>query len=167
MSNKGLKIKKYYKILVKDFKELTVLILNTHACFESRDLLLVKYFPFFLNITPSNRSTRDNFKNFHFEITQGEIILPRSFPFLCASVSAESMASLIVVSLVARLLSLSSPISFLLWKNTIETSQRKILVVFRVDQTLIQRPKRTLIQIARYKNDVLTKNNCACPRCSM
>lgn len=49
--NAGLKIKEYYEILVKDFKELTVVILNMHACFESRDSLLVKYFLYFLSIS--------------------------------------------------------------------------------------------------------------------
>lgn len=34
----GQKVKEYYKILVRDFKDSTVpLILNMHACFESRD----------------------------------------------------------------------------------------------------------------------------------
>lgn len=51
----GQKIKEYNKILLIYFKDSTVLILNMHACFESRDSLLVKYFLFFfLNITPSN-----------------------------------------------------------------------------------------------------------------
>lgn len=43
----GLKLKEYYKILVKDFKELSNCSDTEHACFESRDSLFVKYFLFF------------------------------------------------------------------------------------------------------------------------
>jgi len=73
---------------------------------------------------PPNRSIRYTSVHCLFKITQGEMILPICFQSVSISALAESMARLIVVSLVAGLLSLSSPISFLLWKNTIEASQR-------------------------------------------
>lgn len=119
----GLKMNKYYKILVWDFKELPVCSQTEHACMLKRyGFATCEIFSFLLNITLPNRSSRYTSMHCCFEITQGEILLAIYFPRLSISNPAEITASLIAVSFVASLFSLSSPISFLLWKNTIEAS---------------------------------------------